>query len=46
MTETLERVEETLSGIGSVNVVVKGGAVEQRKAFADMVAKAQAKLPA
>jgi predicted RND superfamily exporter protein len=36
--ESLERVEETLSGIGSVNVVVKGGAVEQRKAFAEALA--------
>jgi len=36
--ESLERVEHTLSGIGSVNVVVKGGSVEQRRAFAEALA--------
>jgi predicted RND superfamily exporter protein len=36
--ESLERVERTLSGIGSVNVVVKGGSAEQRKSFAKTLA--------
>lgn len=34
----LDRIEETFGALGSVNVVVKGGTVEVRHAFADAVA--------
>lgn len=41
----LDQIEQTFGALGSVNVVVKGGSVEARRAFADAVAEDLAEHP-
>ena len=36
---SLDRIESSFGALGSVNIVVKGGSVEQRHAFADALAE-------